>query len=202
MLYPAELRALIVLPSHSSLATSHCYLVGVERFELPTSCSQSRRATRLRYTPDSLYTEYRPSLYPSISFRPETSQCFTLAGVERLLRAPCPPPFGPHYVRSKSLPAILSNSRHPAPKAGALPDCAIPRMFVRDAPTPIRTPKISPDNCPLPRQELLAHGHWILVPEHKRRDDTRCTSGGQELALRNCLNNAYRLQLAPFILWQ
>ena len=28
-------------------------LVGVERFELPTSCSQSRRATRLRYTPIS-----------------------------------------------------------------------------------------------------------------------------------------------------
>ena len=27
-------------------------LVGVERFELPTSCSQSRRATRLRYTPN------------------------------------------------------------------------------------------------------------------------------------------------------
>src|SRR5574340_233399 len=26
-------------------------LVGVERFELPTSCSQSKRATRLRYTP-------------------------------------------------------------------------------------------------------------------------------------------------------
>jgi hypothetical protein len=26
-------------------------MVGVERFELPTSCSQSRRATRLRYTP-------------------------------------------------------------------------------------------------------------------------------------------------------
>ena len=32
-------------------------MVGVERFELPTSCSQSRRATRLRYTPliDTLY---------------------------------------------------------------------------------------------------------------------------------------------------
>ncbi len=28
-------------------------LVGVERFELPTSCTQSRRATRLRYTPIS-----------------------------------------------------------------------------------------------------------------------------------------------------
>ena len=27
-------------------------MVGVERFELPTSCSQSRRATRLRYTPN------------------------------------------------------------------------------------------------------------------------------------------------------
>ena len=26
-------------------------MVGVERFELPTSCSQSRRATGLRYTP-------------------------------------------------------------------------------------------------------------------------------------------------------
>src|SRR3954452_9209262 len=36
VLYPVELRA---------------PLVGVERFELPTSCSQSRRATRLRYTP-------------------------------------------------------------------------------------------------------------------------------------------------------
>ena len=28
-----------------------CEVVGVERFELPTSCSQSRRATGLRYTP-------------------------------------------------------------------------------------------------------------------------------------------------------
>ncbi len=28
-------------------------LVGVERFELPTLCSQSRCATRLRYTPRS-----------------------------------------------------------------------------------------------------------------------------------------------------
>ena len=29
-------------------------MVGVERFELPTSCSQSRRATGLRYTPKDL----------------------------------------------------------------------------------------------------------------------------------------------------
>ncbi len=38
MLYPVELQA-------------HSLLVGVEGFEPPTSCSQSRRATRLRYTP-------------------------------------------------------------------------------------------------------------------------------------------------------
>ena len=38
VLYPVELRAL-------------CGLVGVERFELPTHCSQSSCATRLRYTP-------------------------------------------------------------------------------------------------------------------------------------------------------
>ena len=38
MLYPNELQA------HK--------LVGVEGFEPPTSCSQSRRATRLRYTPN------------------------------------------------------------------------------------------------------------------------------------------------------
>src|SRR6267143_4190762 len=29
----------------------HGPMVGVERFELPTSCSQSKRATRLRHTP-------------------------------------------------------------------------------------------------------------------------------------------------------
>ena len=38
MLYPDELQA-------------H-HMVGVEGFEPPTSCSQSRRATRLRYTPN------------------------------------------------------------------------------------------------------------------------------------------------------
>jgi hypothetical protein len=33
------------------LSYSHHKVVGVEGFEPPTSCSQSRRATRLRYTP-------------------------------------------------------------------------------------------------------------------------------------------------------
>ena len=32
-------------------------VVGVERFELPTSCSQSRRATGLRYTPKGISLE-------------------------------------------------------------------------------------------------------------------------------------------------
>ncbi len=35
-------------------------LVGVERFELPTSWSQTRRATRLRYTPEGQYYTFQP----------------------------------------------------------------------------------------------------------------------------------------------
>jgi hypothetical protein len=53
MLYPAELRA------HCWILTSKGLkkVVGVEGFEPPTFCSQSRRATGLRYTPtrDSLF---------------------------------------------------------------------------------------------------------------------------------------------------
>src|SRR5690606_36280444 len=46
VLYPVELRA------HSRMiAARWSRMVGVEGFEPPTSCSQSRRATRLRYTP-------------------------------------------------------------------------------------------------------------------------------------------------------
>ena len=37
--------------SYGQIASLCRAVVGVERFELPTSCSQSRRATRLRYTP-------------------------------------------------------------------------------------------------------------------------------------------------------
>ena len=43
MLYPVELRAQSVRRGRG--------VVGVGRFELPTSCSQSRRAARLRHTP-------------------------------------------------------------------------------------------------------------------------------------------------------
>jgi hypothetical protein len=34
------------------------YLVWVERFELPTSCSQSRRSTRLSYTQINLFHQF------------------------------------------------------------------------------------------------------------------------------------------------
>ena len=49
MLYPTELRAEVKTARAGAMRTGN--LVGVERFELPTSCSQSRRATGLRYTP-------------------------------------------------------------------------------------------------------------------------------------------------------
>ena len=53
MLYPVELRAPRLELSHRArpFTTARRNLVGVEGFEPPTSCSQSRRATRLRYTP-------------------------------------------------------------------------------------------------------------------------------------------------------
>ena len=46
VLYPTELRA-----DRTAYMLFWYQVVGVKRFELPTSCSQSRRATRLRYTP-------------------------------------------------------------------------------------------------------------------------------------------------------
>lgn len=45
LLYPTELRA------HKYAGPK---MVGVEGFEPPTFCSQSRRATRLRYTPTTM----------------------------------------------------------------------------------------------------------------------------------------------------
>ena len=57
VLYPVELRTPRPELSHRRFETAHLPsrtrigVVGVEGFEPPTSCSQSRRATRLRYTP-------------------------------------------------------------------------------------------------------------------------------------------------------
>ena len=55
---PAGLEpATLGLEGRCSIQMSYgrIYMVGVERFELPTSCSQSRRATRLRYTPNTRF---------------------------------------------------------------------------------------------------------------------------------------------------
>ena len=57
VLYPVELRA-----------AAGQNLVGVERFELPTSCSQSKRATRLRYTPENGLESYSARRAGAISF--------------------------------------------------------------------------------------------------------------------------------------
>ena len=52
VLYPVELRALTAdCRIEPTRPEGRVGMVGVEGFEPPTSCSQSRRATRLRYTP-------------------------------------------------------------------------------------------------------------------------------------------------------
>ena len=42
-------------------------MVGVEGFEPPTSCSQSRRATRLRYTPNTEASAPRGAKFTGIA---------------------------------------------------------------------------------------------------------------------------------------
>ncbi len=67
-----------------------------------TSCVQicSRRICR---------TSYRFSFLPLSSINAHLHQRLYLAGPGGLLRASCPPPCGPHFVRSNLLPANLSN---------------------------------------------------------------------------------------------
>src|SRR5262245_35924061 len=61
MLYPVELRAhrlphcrAKIAPPAGRCRVERAKVVGVEGFEPPTPCSQSRCATRLRYTPPLL----------------------------------------------------------------------------------------------------------------------------------------------------
>ena len=60
MLYPVELRALKLQARKKSR------LVGAERFELPTLCSQSRCATRLRHAPMPDFPPRKGSLSRSL----------------------------------------------------------------------------------------------------------------------------------------
>ncbi len=98
-------------------------LVGAEGFEPPTSCSQSRRATRLRYAPQFL--PCRNQRFRQTQHQAPASLAGLLAA--RLLprlptRSPAvlPAPFGP-------LRLSTGQTVGPHPKAGALPDCAMPR---------------------------------------------------------------------------
>ena len=72
-------------------------MVGVERFELPTLCSQSRCATRLRYTPRDW--EYSPRA------------CFTatLCPAPHLRAKPQPPILGPGHAPPPDSPKTQAN---------------------------------------------------------------------------------------------
>ena len=141
-----------------------CILVGVERFELPTSCSQSRRATRLRYTPN-IIVSIKQSICPN-SLRALNTSMFHIDRVERLLRASCPSPLL-HPSLGSALRASLRLFKFipdecvdpiefsPVPRAGALPLIislgAIPRVLacaharggiLRSAPRTVKTGRI------------------------------------------------------------
>ena len=100
-------------------------VVGVERFELPTSCSQSRRATRLRYTPIILSVEkvtrvQEGALYPRGTAKSTpVSQCSVFVFIR-----PCARRMGPRTCqlphcsyrlpRRHRVPSAVSSSAIPA----------------------------------------------------------------------------------------
>jgi DnaK suppressor protein len=82
-------------------------LVGVERFELPTSCSQSRRATRLRYTPRR---RILPATYSGVNFMLSSAHHFsihlvkvTMADTEKKQFVPYVAKKGEEYMNAKQL---------------------------------------------------------------------------------------------------
>ena len=66
-----------ILLSYGQANRTGC-MVGVKRFELPTSCSQSRRATRLRHTPRRLIvwerTYVRQLIHKNLHFESSPSR--------------------------------------------------------------------------------------------------------------------------------
>ena len=73
VLYPVELRAL-------------CGLVGVERFELPTHCSQSSCATRLRYTPTRCTAGHYRGIWGGTSMPVLSLSRLTIIFAKRIMR--------------------------------------------------------------------------------------------------------------------
>ena len=107
VLYPVELRTPGPELSHRRFETAcspsrtRIGVVGVEGFEPPTSCSQSRRATRLRYTPPT-----EPELLPSQS----------PAARQRDERAAYCPATGAQCQRTcRPWPIVTTDGRHRSP---------------------------------------------------------------------------------------
>jgi hypothetical protein len=67
------------------------------------------RFARSNSLPANLPNLFRFSLVPRSALNTHQHQRLYLAGPGGLLRASCPPPCGPHFVRSNSLPANLPN---------------------------------------------------------------------------------------------
>src|SRR5215470_6602180 len=88
-----------------------CKAIGARRFELPTSCSRSRRATKLRYAPSPIALSNWQAVLSNKLSEDATSRreginersCYSGSGREDL------------------------NLRHLAPHASALSGCATPR---------------------------------------------------------------------------
>ena len=90
-------------------------VVGVERFELPTSCSQSRRATRLRYTPSELNNRYLSKVGAHITGAdPLRQHAFTIYcgdWLERVTMRQCPASLFSHNRQDKDMTAELINGK-------------------------------------------------------------------------------------------
>jgi hypothetical protein len=127
------------------LADASCHgirrVVGVEGFEPPTSCSQSRRATRLRYTPESDATPHaRAKHYTPRAGLQSTDVGRVAAPPPRRVRPrsslrPAPSTVEPTSVGSAVRSVDLPDPGSKAPRAAAQPARASPPGSPPSAPT-------------------------------------------------------------------
>src|SRR5690606_35277038 len=90
-------------------------MVGVGGFELPTSCSQSRRATGLRYTPIGIWLRDRdsnqgPNDSQSFALRTELSRNFNFHLFGWLAELPCKPPVEARHFTVLDAPVNRKNT--------------------------------------------------------------------------------------------
>ena len=74
---------------------------------LPSALRASLRL--FKFAPGTSRPLLRVLIVTTFIHKRSYTSAFNLAGPGGLLRASCPTPFGPHFVRSNSLPANLSN---------------------------------------------------------------------------------------------